>query len=57
MCAQCAMGAATAAAAGTTGMRAWLATRNYAWLTRKRLKLITGVLIAGGLFFASVSLG
>jgi hypothetical protein len=49
------MATATAAAAGATGMRAWLATRGWSWLTPKRLRaatvalLIAGVAVAGTL--------
>ena len=41
------MGAATAAA-GATGLRAWLAARYGARLTPRRKKAITGMLIGGG---------
>lgn len=47
MCVQCAMGAA-AAAAGATGMRAWLAARAGPWFTPRRRKAVTGVLIVAG---------
>jgi hypothetical protein len=56
MCAQCVMGAATAAA-GATGIRAWLATRRIAWLTPRRLRVVTISLIVAGLAAASVGLG
>lgn len=45
MCMQCMAGAMTATA-GATGIRAWLATRAFAWLTPKRLKAITFALVA-----------
>jgi hypothetical protein len=55
MCMQC-MAAATTAAAGATGLRAWLATRAWSWLTPRRLKLATGCLLGGALLLsASVS--
>jgi hypothetical protein len=37
MCAACAM----TAAAGATGLRTWLQSRGWAWLTRTRLKRAT----------------
>ena len=40
MCVQCAAGAATAATAAS-GMRAFLATRAWAWLTPVALRRIT----------------
>lgn len=49
MCMQC-MAAAATAGAGATGIRAWLATRNFAWLTPRRLKRVTFVLISAALF-------
>jgi hypothetical protein len=48
---------ATTAAAGVTGARAWLATRRYAWLTPRRLRLATGSLIATGVVAAAVGFG
>ena len=54
MCAQCMMAAATSAAAAT-GVRSWLATRRFAWLTPTRLRRITAVLI-GGVLIASTTL-
>ena len=55
MCAQCVMGATTAAA-GATGIRAWLATRTYSWLTPRRMRFATMALIGSGLIGASVGL-
>jgi hypothetical protein len=55
MCAQCMMGAATAAA-GATGMRAWLAARGFAWMTPARMRAVTIALIAIALVAASVGL-
>ena len=40
MCIQCMAGAMTAVGAAS-GTRAYLATRRFAWLTRKRLRVIT----------------
>jgi hypothetical protein len=48
MCMQCMAGAMTATA-GAAGVRAWLATRAFAWLTPGRLKAITLVLVSGAL--------
>jgi len=53
MCMQCMAGAMTATA-GATGIRAWLATRTYAWLTPRRLKAITIGLIAVALVASMV---
>ena len=55
MCAQCVMGAATAAA-GATGMRAWLAARGFSWMTPARMRAVTVALIAVALVAASVGL-
>jgi hypothetical protein len=41
MCATCAF----AAAAGVSGLRAWLQTRPWVWLSRRRLR---GITIAAG---------
>jgi hypothetical protein len=45
MCAQC-MATATVAAAGASGVRAWLATRSWAWLTPRRMRRATIALLA-----------
>jgi hypothetical protein len=55
MCAQCMLGASTAAA-GVTGMRAWLAAMGFSWMTPRRLRLFTVSLIAAGLIGASVGI-
>jgi hypothetical protein len=52
MCVQCMMGAMTAGA-GATGVRSWLATRRWAWLTPQRLHRATIVLLGGGLLAAA----
>jgi hypothetical protein len=49
------MGAATAAA-GATGMRAWLAARGFSWMTPARMRAVTIALIAIALVAASVGL-
>jgi hypothetical protein len=52
MCAPCVY----AAAAGVTGLRAWLQTRGWTWLTPRRLRRITVVAAVTGLAFATISL-
>jgi hypothetical protein len=52
MCVQCMMGAMTAGA-GATGVRSWLATRRWAWLTPPRLRRATILLLGGGLLAAA----
>jgi hypothetical protein len=47
---------ATTAAAGVTGARSWLAAKHYAWMTPRRLRLLTGSLITVGVIAASVGL-
>jgi hypothetical protein len=47
MCMQC-MASAMTAGAAATGMRAWLATHQPRWMTPRRLKLATGVILAAG---------
>jgi hypothetical protein len=56
MCAQCMMGATTAAA-GVTGIRAWLATKGYAWLSPRRMRLLTAGLVGTGLIGVSLGFG
>lgn len=56
MCIQCMMGAMTAGA-GATGIRAWLAARGFAWLTPRRLRAVTAVLLGAALVLAAVGLG
>ena len=46
MCVQCMMGA-SAAVGSASGLRSWLATRRWAWLTPQRLHRITVALICG----------
>lgn len=55
MCAQCMAAAATAGAAAT-GARVWLASRSPAWLTQRRLRVATGVLLASGVLVAGTQL-
>jgi hypothetical protein len=50
------MGAATAAA-GATGIRAWLATRGFSWLTPRRMRFVSISLIGVALLAASLGLG
>jgi hypothetical protein len=51
------MAAAATAAAGASGMRAWLAARGFSWLSPRRLRLITGFLFALALIFAAIGFG
>jgi hypothetical protein len=51
------MAAAATAAAGASGMRAWLAARGFSWLTPRRLRLMTGFLFALALTFAAIGFG
>jgi len=55
MCAQCMMGA-TVALTGAAGMRAWLATRAFAWLTPRRMRAATIAMLALGVVGSSVGL-
>lgn len=55
MCMQC-MATAMAGTAAATGLRAWLGTRTYAWLTPARLKRFTVCLFAAALLAATVAL-
>jgi hypothetical protein len=55
MCAQCMMGATTAAA-GVTGMRAWLVAKGFSWMTPRMTKLATISMVVVGLIGASVGL-
>lgn len=56
MCMQCMAGAMTATA-GAAGIRAWLATRAFAWLTAKRLKAITLLLVGVALLASTLLVG
>jgi hypothetical protein len=56
MCMQC-MAAATTAAAGATGMRSWLATRSWSWLTTRRLKAATAGLMFVALMLSATGTG
>lgn len=52
MCSACVV----AAAAGVSGLRAWLQARGWLWLTRARLRWITVAAGVAALAFATVSL-
>jgi hypothetical protein len=54
MCAQC-MASAAAAVGGASGVRAWLATKGFAWLTPVRLRRITVALLVGAAVVASLT--
>jgi uncharacterized membrane protein YkvI len=43
---------ATTTAAGVTGTRAWLAAKRFSWMTPRRLRRVTVILIVAG-FLAS----
>jgi hypothetical protein len=49
------MMAAASSAAAATGLRSWLATRRFGWLTPMRMRRITIVFI-GGALIASATL-
>jgi hypothetical protein len=51
------MATAAAAVGGATGMRAWLAAKNFAWLTPKRLKRLTFAVISGAVIAAATLSG
>jgi hypothetical protein len=48
MCVQCMMGA-SAAVGSASGLRSWLGTRHWGWLTPARLHRITMGLVVGAL--------
>ena len=54
MCAQC-MATAMTAVGAASGARAYLGTRRFSWLTRRRLKAIT-IALATGAVLASATL-
>jgi hypothetical protein len=57
MCVQCMMGATTAVGTAS-GLRSWLATRHWAWLTPQRLHRITvGLVVAALVASATVLSG
>ncbi|MBA2347025.1 MAG: hypothetical protein H0V81_01910 [Solirubrobacterales bacterium] len=56
MCMQC-MAGAMSAGAGATGARTYLATRDWAWLTPRRLQQATRLLLGGALLASTVLVG
>jgi hypothetical protein len=52
---QC-MATAMGAGAATTGMRAWLATHQPVWMTRRRLKMATAAILAAGVLASGAHL-
>lgn len=56
MCTQC-MATAMTTGAAATGIRAWLATRGYSWLTPQRLRRATVCLFAAALLASALVLG
>ncbi|MBE2315633.1 hypothetical protein DVA67_006575 [Solirubrobacter sp. CPCC 204708] len=55
MCANCAYTASVSAAAGATGLRVWLQTRTWSWLTPRRLRRITIVSVIAAFAGATVT--
>lgn len=55
MCMQC-MGGAMVSLTAATGIRAWLGTRSFAWLTPARLRWLTASLLVLALLGSSLSL-
>jgi hypothetical protein len=53
MCMQC-MATAMTTGAAVTGVRSWLGTRNYSWLTPQRLRHATLFLFAAGLLASAL---
>lgn len=53
VCMQC-MATAMTSGAAVTGVRSWLATRNYSWLTPARLRQATICLFAAGLLASAL---
>jgi hypothetical protein len=53
MCAQCMMGATTAAI-GVSGIRAWLAAKGFSWMTPRRMRFTTISLIVAGLIGSAI---
>jgi hypothetical protein len=51
------MATAATVAAGASGMRAWLAARGFSWVTPRRLRWMTGTLLAVALSIAAVGSG
>jgi hypothetical protein len=52
MCAACVM----AAAAGTTGVRSWLQAHHLAWLTPRRIRVVTVALFVVAFGMSSIGL-
>lgn len=56
MCVQC-MGTAVGMVGAATGIRAWIALRSPAWMTPRRLKAITAVLLTGAVVGSGIAPG
>ena len=56
MCAQC-MTTAMAAVGTASGLRAFIANRRYAWVTPRRLRALTFVLIATAVIVSATFVG
>ena len=55
MCIQC-MASAMTAVGAASGTRAYLATRRFTWLTRRRLRAITVILATAALAVSAIGL-
>jgi hypothetical protein len=55
MCATCVSSASVTAAASAAGLRVWLQTRTWAWLTPRRLRRITIASVIAALAGATVT--
>jgi hypothetical protein len=56
MCAQC-MATAAAAVGGAAGLRQWLVARGFGWLTPRRVKALTAVLVVAAVAAAGTMSG
>jgi hypothetical protein len=56
MCGQC-MATAAVTAAGATGLRAWLATRGWAWVTPRLMRRASAALLTVALVAAATLSG
>ena len=55
MCAQCVASGAVVATAGATGLRVWLAAWAPRWFTAHAKKVVSGVIVVGGVLAAGVA--
>lgn len=54
MCVQCVAGASVAAAAGATGLRAWIKLHQPGWMTPRLMKATTVCLLTLGVLAAGI---